>query len=297
MEIQWQDNYTRTLNKEYTRVVLTKSEIGIPGICCFGYNKNMVAMQGLDNHYHDNCIELVYVVNGSITFDIQGRSFKLYGGDIFVTRANTPHSTGSAPHGISEIYWIQLSVNVLPDYLLLSAEGTECFINSLLQLRDGTLKHSSSLGQILKKAFILMDSNNIAWKHSAASLIVHFIYSMAECQKNAYNSDLTTDIIRAADYIAENIESKIELEILSSYCYLSLSRLKVKFKKQIGVSLREYINMQKIEEAKIMLLQGMSVGEVTSRLNFTTSSYFSKVFKKYTTFSPVEYKKEGGKLL
>ena len=62
-----------------------------------------------------------------------------------------------------------------------------------------------------------------------------------------------------------------------------------KFKRQLGTSPRNFINQQKIEQAKILLLEKMSITDVAMYLGFTSSSYFSTVFKKFTLYTPSEY--------
>ncbi|MFI3284621.1 MAG: helix-turn-helix domain-containing protein [Erysipelotrichaceae bacterium] len=51
----------------------------------------------------------------------------------------------------------------------------------------------------------------------------------------------------------------------------------------------EYINQQKVEEAKIMLSKGSSISETSDNLGFNDESYFGKIFKKYTGLSPKKY--------
>ncbi|MBQ7839335.1 MAG: helix-turn-helix domain-containing protein [Lachnospiraceae bacterium] len=44
-----------------------------------------------------------------------------------------------------------------------------------------------------------------------------------------------------------------------------------------------------MEAAKQLLLNGKSVTAVAAELSFSTSSYFTAVFKKYTTITPSEF--------
>src|SRR5699024_2076536 len=73
---------------------------------------------------------------------------------------------------------------------------------------------------------------------------------------------LSPDISRTLDYILENICERLSLETLASLANLSCSQYKQKFKKQLGVSPRHFINQQKVEYSKSLLLQGMSVTEI-----------------------------------
>ena len=102
---------------------------------------------------------------------------------------------------------------------------------------------------------------------------------------------LSPDIGRTLNYIMDHITEALTLDELASVANLSCSQYKQKFKKQMGISPRYYINQQKIEYSKMLLQDGMSVTDIAMLLNFNTSSYFSTVFKKYTLFSPLEYLK------
>ena len=69
-----------------------------------------------------------------------------------------------------------------------------------------------------------------------------------------------------------------------------------KFKREMGISLWEYVNRKKVEMAKILLLDNsLTIQDVGSSLNFCSRSYFSEVFQKYAGCSPSSYRRgEGG---
>ena len=102
---------------------------------------------------------------------------------------------------------------------------------------------------------------------------------------------MSPDIGRTLDYILDHITSELSLEELASLANLSCSQYKQKFKKQLGISPRRFINQQKIEQAKQLLQEGMSVTDIAMFLGFNTSGYFSTVFKKYMLCTPMEYVK------
>ena len=87
----------------------------------------------------------------------------------------------------------------------------------------------------------------------------------------------------------DHVTEELSLHTLAGICNLSVSQFKQKFKRIVGISPRNYINKKKINFSKMLLLKDISVTEVAMQLNFNTSSYFSTVFKKYTTMTPSEY--------
>ena len=64
------------------------------------------------------------------------------------------------------------------------------------------------------------------------------------------------------------------------------------YKKKTGVSLKDYINDYRIQQAKLLLQQSdKQVGEVAADVGFSNLSYFSTLFKKSTGLTPVEYRR------
>lgn len=53
----------------------------------------------------------------------------------------------------------------------------------------------------------------------------------------------------------------------------------------------DYINCKRIEKAKEYLLKGEKVKEVALKTGFGSVGTFINAFKKYTGFTPGEYKK------
>ena len=77
------------------------------------------------------------------------------------------------------------------------------------------------------------------------------------------------------------------------YLNLSLPYFSRLFKSELGVTFSEYVTIKKVEVAADMIrYSGSSICEISNILNFSTQSYFIKVFKKYTGTTPNEYKKK-----
>ena len=91
------------------------------------------------------------------------------------------------------------------------------------------------------------------------------------------------------------LEVRLGLEELAELAGLSLSGFKQKFRRETGITPREYINLLKIEKAKALLRAGSSVTETAFSLDFSSSSYFSVLFKQMEDMSPSEYVRLHGK--
>ncbi|QUI22176.1 helix-turn-helix transcriptional regulator [Vallitalea pronyensis] len=282
--VKWQDSYVAS--KHIT--ILTGEQLKIPGVRVFGKQHMTSAVSPLSTHYHENAYEFVLVSEGSFTFTVGDETYDVSGGDVFLSFPNELHSTAQSPLSLGGFFWIQLDISVMDNFLFLSEEARGHLIEALSSMTAHVIKaENSALVSLCKKTFKLALENEA---YAAASHFVYLIYAILEASKKI-SSVRTEDIQQVINYIHDHVTHDISLYDLAHLSNLSLSHFKQKFKKQIGVSPRNYINIQKIELAKKLLKEGKSKTETAMLLGFNTSSYFSSVFKKYTTKTPSEYTK------
>lgn len=92
------------------------------------------------------------------------------------------------------------------------------------------------------------------------------------------------------DYICENLHTRITIKELAERVKLEQSYLSKLFKKEVGVTISEYIQEKKIETAQNMLIYSeFAPAEISSILAFPNQSYFTEVFKKWTGMTPKQY--------
>lgn len=95
------------------------------------------------------------------------------------------------------------------------------------------------------------------------------------------------------NYIYNHLYEEIPLSRLAEFTGLNASYLSQLFKKETGTAISDYIQQERIEEAKrLMELPGITLSDIASRLHFNDQSYFTKVFKKYTGLTPGQYKQD-----
>ncbi|MBU1145869.1 MAG: AraC family transcriptional regulator [Firmicutes bacterium] len=98
---------------------------------------------------------------------------------------------------------------------------------------------------------------------------------------------------KAISYIDKHLHFAITLEEISSHVKLSKPYLSQLFSKEVGNSLQIYVQLRKIEEAKNLLsYTKISISEISQILAFCSQSYFTEVFKKATSYTPVSYRKK-----
>ena len=99
-------------------------------------------------------------------------------------------------------------------------------------------------------------------------------------------------IREAVTAIRFNIDQPLSLNHIAETLGVHPSYLSRAFKKELGMTLTDYINMLRIEEAKYMLdHSNASIIEIASSVGYCDSNYFSKVFQKREHMTPHDYRK------
>lgn len=268
------------------RIVFTQQQLHIPGLEMFGHHTIKSAISPIQTHYHPNCFELTFVMKGTLTFSVGGTDYKLKGGDIFLTFPDEVHSTNLNPVSISELLWFQIDISN-PDFLFfLDVPSSKQLAKQLKHLKNRIFHMNSTMMTLIQDAF------HHARQYHTPQLVASYLVLLLQLLGNdSTTSDacLSTDILLSIDYISVHLTEQIELNRLADLCGLSVSAYKQKFKQQMGITPRNYINMQKIERAKQLLDSGCSITDTAMTLGFNTSNYFTTVFKKYTFQSPTDY--------
>lgn len=102
----------------------------------------------------------------------------------------------------------------------------------------------------------------------------------------------TGHIAKCIDYIYEHLHTHITVSQLAEHTDLDSSYLSRLFKKEVGVTISEYIRSRKIDTAKNLLVYSeYGAAQIASILAFPSQSYFSEIFRKQTGMSPLRYRK------
>ena len=88
-----------------------------------------------------------------------------------------------------------------------------------------------------------------------------------------------------------NIYSNLNVPDIAKLCNMSEINLKKTFAKYSGMGIKKYYNTLIMNEATLMLREGLSVAETAQRLSFNDCNYFSTAFKRIMGTSPMSYKK------
>ncbi|KQL39194.1 AraC family transcriptional regulator [Bacillus sp. FJAT-25509] len=119
--------------------------------------------------------------------------------------------------------------------------------------------------------------------------IMDFTKRVHQLNEERYSPTITA----CQHYIYDHLYDDITLDHLAQICRLSPNYLSSFFKKEVGIPISEYIQRQRIDEAKKLLqLTNYSISDIGTSLNFNDQSYFIKIFKKYTGLTPKRFRND-----
>ena len=94
-------------------------------------------------------------------------------------------------------------------------------------------------------------------------------------------------------HIYKHIHEPVRLEALAREHGMSTRGLSLRFRRETGLSVVDFINAAKMEEAENLLLHsGHAISEISAFLGFSSQSYFTSVFRKHRKVTPAVFRVE-----
>ncbi len=271
--------------------ILTSTETGVPQLATFGYNMRTKAIRPLRVHCHKNKLEVLVVTSGRLCMAAGGKEYTVSGGEAFIAYPDEVHSSGEQNDTPQKHYWFQIDMKNSQPFMGLDPKRGEALKSGLLAINKRTVKVDAGSVELLKKSFSLFSSGDELDKIKACSLFVCFLTDFVKSASHLPEEQCSPKIQLAADYILKNIENNICLEDVVANCGMSLCGFKLKFAREMGITPRNYINLKKTEYAKQKIKNepDIKITDLAIDLGFSSSNYFSVVFKKFAGVSPTEY--------
>lgn len=97
------------------------------------------------------------------------------------------------------------------------------------------------------------------------------------------------------DHIQNKVDEKFSFsKVLSKELHRDYSVLSKLFSETEGITIEQYVILQKIEKAKELIVYNeMTLGEIAFRLGYSSVAHLSAQFKKVTGLTPSQFKAQG----
>lgn len=278
-----------TEKRRWIRMPLAKH--GVVNVSRLGYYNHSRAQPGLSDHTHPVAIEICFLVTGRQTYVVGDKTYRLRGGDVFIAFPQERHSTGGHPQEKGILYWIQYTLPKPGEsFLGLPREQGQAVLDATLGIKQRHFRGDWTMKECLDQMTLLYHEDPSPLVGAAiANQATAFLLSVISISQNAAPESMNRSLERVLRHIDTHLEEKITLAELATLLDVSVSRFKIRFKKEMGVPPAEYIQRRRIEEAQRRLQHTkIPITQIAFALGFSSSQYFATVFKRYTGSAPRE---------
>lgn len=129
-------------------------------------------------------------------------------------------------------------------------------------------------------------------RYSLRYMEMYLKYLITVIQHHLNRSDQKKTLASSIrEYVDQHYAEDIHRNVLSDVFYLDPNYGSKIFKKETGISFQDYIIRKRVEAAKELLRDTtLPINAVANQVGYDNYSYFSRLFKKMTRMTPVEYR-------
>lgn len=267
---------------------------------CFILNEKDVFLQNVNTPFRVNTIGITYpnanyyferrVLNGYLLeYIIEGKGYIIKNatkqtveqGDVFIFYPDCKYKCYSDKQTPFKKIWINFSSEVFTS--ILKAYG----------LYGITIFKNADVNRLFEQLVSLCNEYtcSIDVSPKAGTILLEILSSIYVSRTE--NTRLPHAIAHLKSRLDKAVYGKITIEEVADELNISKAQLIKGFKKYFQLTPYNYLLSAKIQTAKQLLsLTDMSVRNISNSLNFADEHYFSNVFKKKTSFTPLEYRKK-----
>ncbi len=248
-----------------------------------------------------NFWEMVYVDKGKVLVTNETDEIILSQGDIVFHKPNEFHairSYESEPNFFVITFVCKSpSMTFLEDYHTKLDEKLKPFISSIIKESDLTFvipKNDPSLKKLTKKEDAIIGGEQFikTYLEQLLILLIRNVQKVNDINIFTTKQSMENHLIDSIKkHLEKNVESKFKISDICSKLGYSKSYLCKIFSEQTGQSIANYGTYVKIKHAKQLIRENnLNFSQISDRLNFDNSQYFSRVFKRVTGMTPTEFK-------
>ncbi|MBO4369828.1 MAG: helix-turn-helix domain-containing protein [Paludibacteraceae bacterium] len=155
-----------------------------------------------------------------------------------------------------------------------------------LEPKDSVFGHYPTYGSFLQTFRQMSDYERIQL-HGMVEIVLSYFLKHAELRVPA--TDIR--IKKVLEYVSKHLQEQINVEQLADYACLTKSYLIRTFREIMHITPLQYVIKSKMQLAQKMLAESdRSVSEIATKLGFSDVSYFIRLFRKNTGFTPQDYR-------
>lgn len=243
-----------------------------------------------DSRHSHYFLEILFIVDGKGTTEIDGRTFHIAKHDIVIYNANMKHAEQSSAEEPLEVDFIAFDKiqlkNLPPNYIL--PPDANCIFNA------------SSFADILTQLFdtirdelTVKDEFYVEIAKNASYTLLMYIFRVINRTIDSVTPLSKDNVLNIVlPYMDAHYLDPISLSHIAEACYVNKYHLSHVFTEHFGMSVGQYIRSKRLELAKKQIRETtLPIQDIAGQCGFPDPAYFNRLFKKATGQTPMEYRK------
>ncbi len=265
--------YYNTSNENEANICNTSDKLCVN--CAGVVNKTY----GVINKSRRKDYYILYMTEGEMFMEIDNKKLCISEGQLIIIKPGTLYSYYGVTGKKVQYLWIHFSGN--------EAKNTVFNFNLMLNtvMNIGVRQ---KLFECWRHIFYEFLKNDEFFSESSCCILKQILIMFS---RYANSNNKKQQFLKSLFYIHEHFEADICIRDLSELENLSETHFRSEFKKSFGVSPKEYVINLRIETACMLLSESdICISEAARLVGYADPYYFSRIFKKKTGISPLQYK-------
>ncbi|WP_194765697.1 AraC family transcriptional regulator [Tamlana sp. I1] len=277
------------------------------GLNSIGYwDANEPQDWGLDWHRNEG-IEFHFLESGTMPYSQENKETILTPNQLTITRPWEAHKVGNPNIGMGKFYWVIIDLGVRrphqnwvwPDWITLTDKDLDRLTAILRKNEKSILKTNLRVRDCFARIQKIVDTDINGSNASKIRLQINYLLilllDLLDTNDIVLNESLT-DSSRSVAFFLKELEKKLSenwtIDRMAQSSGVGLTRFTHHCKQLTNLTPMRYLTMKRLEMSKDILIKDptLSIAEVAYMCGFTTSQYYSTIFKKHEKCTPNAYR-------
>ncbi len=172
----------------------------------------------------------------------------------------------------------------------------ELYLSAISSIQAVLLRHEIDISQVLGRNDVATHKvDRFSDMEQFALWLKNFLTLTCEYLKNYKGKTQFALVQKTISYIHKNYSTISSIEEIAANLFVSYSHLRNVFKKELGVTIYDFLLSVRMEQAKKLLTSSkMNLTQIAYKVGYSDYDYFKTVFAKYNGMTPREYQQMNG---
>lgn len=272
-----------------------------PYIRAFGMQRCRHIKPGTLHSHRNPGIEICYIYKGKYDWQVEGRNYRLYPGDAFVTCPWQRHGSPQGTLDIGILSWMIIAPKQFNPQGRLNA-GSWCSLkqadqNTIGALLAGSRTHAfrcKAIGDILIEIHEELKSRDLGFEarvnQRVTDLLILVARNIAKSRVPAQKS--LSNLMKVEKALLDQLDRSWTTREMAAILGLRPTAFIGKIKAMTGYTPSNYLVSLRLSKAKRLLTASSeSITGIALRCGFYSSQHFSTAFRKWTGVSPRAFRR------